>query len=480
MFLRAILSREFLVTGAIVIAGIVFWSYQLNKQQTELGLLRSPENQVSLVHDQLGEVPHQRDYVLSITDYQLLGKPFNIEGCNYQLLGPKNADKENPLDPDSLVVAYSRRVSGEHLKELISNSKGGFWYPATKFEEDEDEGERVSDSSDDRLSHPEYPDLDLTDINYVSYLDIERKAKFIYILWAVIGVHCLAFPVLLYLMIKGLKKRDAWTTKLENYNSNILAQYPKAKRLCGLACPTLPPRSVDPNFDVTHKPPVKNPKLKRWGWKIGAALGISIVGAGIQFGTSYGVEQLLDSRWIKIGLSLAFLIGVNVAIAMAQQIKVGGRQEETVQPGSRWAAYKKLPFFKYHDHVLKSLGLIELGTFRQNGAPSPLVRTIYLSPTGNVLVEVGVELNREFFTIETVVNSGKFLETHSVVKPSQGKSDLLLRHQRRSASHEDILKALEDHDDFVGEFAGSGFNEAQFDKQKFGRFLEWGGEKNAS
>ena len=475
MFLRALLSRGFLINAVILGAAIVFWFYQLNKIQTKLDRLRSPENHVSLTRDGMSEIPDQNE-ILSVTDYQFLGQPFSKEGNSFQLLGPKNDNKENTLDPASLVIARSHILDGNGLREMICNSKGGTWYPADISDEDAS----VADCPEDTFSHPEYPDLNLADTHQIAYVSINRLSNFIYIFWAIIAVHFALIPAVLYWQIQALKKREAWTTKLENYDPNVLDQYPKAKRLCGLACSMLPTRNVDPNFDAAHKAPVKRPKLKRWGWKIGAVVGITVVGGALQLGTSYGLEQFLENRWAKLGVMLVFLVGINFAIAMAQSVKVAGIQEEAVQPGSRWAAYQKLPFFKYHDHVLKSLGMIEIGAFRQNGCNVPVVRTIYTSPTGNVLVEVGSEAGREFFTIESVINSGKFLETHSLCKPSIEKSDLLLRHQRRAASHEDILKALEDHDQFVSEFAGSGFNEAQFDEQKFPRFLIWGGEKKAT
>ena len=474
MFLRALLSREFLISAAVVATCGCFWFYKINETQTKLCHFQSPENQVSLTHDELGKIPDRKNHILSIADYQFLGQPFDKDGSSFQLLGPTN--EEPTLDPASLVIARSHILDGTSLREIICNSKGGAWYPS----HGSDENDPASESSEDTFSHPEYPDLNLANIHQVRYISINKLSNFIYVFWAIIATHCIAIPVVLYFQIRGLKKREAWATKLENFDSKVLDQYPKAKRLCGIACDMLPVRNVDPDFDVTHKAPVKRPKLKRWGWRIGVALAISVVGAALQFGTSYGIEQLLDNQLAKIGVVVIFMIGINVAVAMAQGIKVGGTQEEAVQPGSRWATYQKLPFFKYHDHVLKSLGLIEIGAFRQSGCQNPMVRTIYLSPIGNVLVEVGVEAGREFFTVESVVNSGKFLETHSLCKPGLQKSDLLLRHHRRAASHEDILKALEDHDQFVSEFAGSGFNEAQFDEEKFPRFLEWGGEKNAT
>lgn len=474
MFLRALSSREFLISAAAVVACGCFWFHQLNKLQTKLCHVQSPDNHVSLT-DGLSEIPDRSNY-LSITDYQFLGQPFDKGRFCCQLLGPKDVTEENALDSASLVVARSHILNGDGLREMIGNSKGGTWYPARSS----DENASAPDSSEEKFSHPEYPELNLAEIPDVGYLSVERLSNLICVFWAIVAAHFIVIFAVLYLQIRTLKKREAWTTKLENFDPNVLDKYPKAKRLCGLASSTLPIRKVDPNFDVTHKAPVSRPKLKRWGWKIGVAVVISVVGAALQFGTSYGLQQLLDVWWAKIGVTFVFMMGINLAIFMAQKVKVGGIQEEAVQSDSRWATYQKLPFFKYHDHVLKSLGLIEIGAFRQSGCQNPMVRTIYTSPTGNVLVEVGAEAGREFFTIESVINSGKFLETNSLCKPGQEKSDLLLRHQRRAASHEDILKALDDHDQFVGEFAGSGFSEAQFDEQKFPRFLEWAEEKNAS
>ena len=107
-----------------------------------------------------------------------------------------------------------------------------------------------------------------------------------------------------------------------------------------------------------------------------------------------------------------------------------------------------------------------------------LFRTIYLSPQGNTLVEVGMEFVKQFFTIETLTNDGKFLETHSLATKLKEKLDPNVRHLRRAADHEDILRAFEEHDDFVAErtFGGSVL-EAQFTEERFGRFLAWPSEK---
>ena len=473
MLFRALVSREFLYTVGVVVACASYFMWELNDARTELGLLRSPQDEISLTQDKLDEIEFGRRSVVAVTDYELMGEPFTEEGTSYQLLSDKQSDDAPGQTP--LILAYSNNLDGDALREVIANSKGGNWFPVL----DSDSESATEDSDEDALVHPDYPDLDLSEINMVGYKDIERFAFLVPLFGMIVGGHVLLIFFALFLQIRAMKKREAWTIKLDNFDPKVLDQFPHAQRLCGIESPGLPSRKIDPDFDVEKKPKMKSPKLKRWGWQIGAIAGISVLGGILQFGTSYGLGELLQNGWAQLVVGILFMVGVQIAMFKAQGVRVGGLLEEPVKPGSLWAKYQNLPFYKYHDHVLKSLGMIELGAFKQTGGHVCMVRTIYLSPNGNVLVEVGVE-GREFFTVESVVNSGKFLETHSVIKPTQITADLLRRHQRRSASHEDILQALEDHDHFVSEFAGSGFSEAQFDTEKFPRFIEWGGEKNAT
>ena len=88
------------------------------------------------------------------------------------------------------------------------------------------------------------------------------------------------------------------------------------------------------------------------------------------------------------------------------------------------------------------------------------------------MVEVGLESSKPFFAIETVTNDGKLLETHSLLTKSQETNDVFACHQRRSAKHENIILALENHDQLVAEFTNVGsVVEAQFTEVKFPRFL---------
>ena len=198
MFLRALSSRGFLVNAAIVGVCCCFWFYQLNKMQTKVDRLESPENQISLSQDQLSEIPEQSDYVLAITDYRFLGQPFEKDGNHFQLLGPENAN-EATLDPASLVVARSHILEGKDLREMIRNSKGGTWYSVNNSDEDAP----APDSLEDTLSHPEYPNLNLAEIHHVGYINISSLSNFTYILWAIIATHIIAIPASLYFQMRS-------------------------------------------------------------------------------------------------------------------------------------------------------------------------------------------------------------------------------------------------------------------------------------
>jgi len=480
MFVRTLLSRDFLVSAVIVALAGGYFTYLLFDYKGELELLRNPQDRISLTQDKLDDIAFDRRHVVAITDFDFLGEPFVKGDFNYQVLSANGIACEPKKE--TLLVAYSSNLAGDALREMIAASKGGNWYPVQGSNSeltDLSSTENSDSESTDELVHPDYPELNLSGVNKVGFKNIETFARTVPLFGTIVGGHVLYLIFAFFFIMKALKKRAEWELKLEGFDPEVFNQYPRALRLCGIGSPGLPSRRVDPDYDVAQKSKIKSPKLKRWGWKIGAALAILTIGTTFQHGTSYGLEGLIQNRYAQIGMAMVFMFGIHMAVFLAQGVKVGGMLEEPIKPGSLFARYQKLPFFKYHNHVLKSLGMIELGAFKQTGGHVCMVRTIYLSPNGNVLVEVGVE-GKEFFTIQSVINSGKFLETHSKATPRLIKADLLKRHQRRSASHEDILQALEDHDHFVAEFAGSGFNEAQFDEEKFPRFLEWGGEKNAS
>ena len=147
-----------------------------------------------------------------------------------------------------------------------------------------------------------------------------------------------------------------------------------------------------------------------------------------------------------------------------------GRDEEELPLAK--ASYRLQDFYKYHAHVLTELGFIEIGDFKLLGSHAHLVRTIFLSPTGNLLVEVGEQSGIPFFTLESLTNTGKLLETHSLIGPTHELADESKAHLRQSASHLDIVKALQDHDELVAKITFTGATlEGQFTAENFGRFL---------
>ncbi len=478
MLSRAILSREFLISAAAVVASACVWPFFLIRAYSIQEKMESPEVLVSLQNaEEWGDVSGQDNRnIVGVTDYEFLGEPFEQDDTWYQLLcaQQKPADQSVEFDKTNVIAAYAFNLEGDALRDAISNSQGGYWCAETTGSPQDTE--TVDDTM---IAHPDYPNLKLGELNQIRFADLKKIRLLPYIYYTIFFGQLLLVPFMLYLQMQAMKKREIWNEKLEEFDVATLSQHPHALRLCGAENSGLPIRKIDRDFDVPQQREVKNPLIKRWVWKIGSAFAISFAGYYLMAGTSQGLDTIIQSSWAKAGIGVLFVVFINVLITLSAGAKVAGIQEVEIKPGSWWAQYQKLPFFKYHDHVLKSLGMVELGAFRRVGGVSHMFRTVYLSPQGNLLVEVGVEEGREYFTLESVVNYGKFLETHSMATPAKEKSDIKLRHLRRSASHEDILKALSDHDQFVSEFATGGFLEAQFNQEKMSRFLEWGGEKKA-
>ena len=90
------------------------------------------------------------------------------------------------------------------------------------------------------------------------------------------------------------------------------------------------------------------------------------------------------------------------------------------------------------------------------------------------MVEIGTQNGHHYFTLESLTNGGKFLETHSMISPKLEVRNESAIHQRWAADHQDIIKALEMHDELVSEFTftGSAY-EAKFTPENFARFLAY-------
>ena len=303
---------------------------------------------------------------------------------------------------------------------------------------------------------------------------------FYYIAWGFWGYLFFGLVYTVWAFHRAWKKEKEWFKRTEEFQQSDIVKYPKAVRLIhgdpSLSPSSLAPRSIDPTYDVPAKPDKKHPKSRAFAWRmLAVAISVGVV-CIVQAGLFY-----FDAQW---NTGIVSAVGFMFVLTMTQVfLQLGitsinkSRQETPVK--EKKAHYRRRAFHQYHDKVLKELGFRDIGDYRLVGANDPMLyRTIYLSPQGNTLVEVGVQGMRQFFTIEMLTNDGKFLETHSLATKLKEKLDPNVRHLRRAADHEDILKALEEHDDFVAERTyGGSVLEAQFTEERFGRFLAWPSEK---
>ena len=325
----------------------------------------------------------------------------------------------------------------------------------------------------------QYPDLDPRNAAKI-WIYTPTPNYFYYIFYGVWGYLAVGTAYTIWAFHRAWKKEKEWLKRTEAFQRSDILKYPKAVRLVhgdpSLSPSSLAPRSIDSTYDVPAKPDKKHPKSRAFAWRL-LAVAISV---GVVFAVQTGLYYF-DAQWNNgIVSAMIFMF----ALTMSQTfLQLGitsinkSRQETPIK--EKKANYRHTAFHQYHDKVLKELGFRDIGDYRLVGANDPMLfRTIYLSPQGNTLVEVGVEFVKQFFTIETLTNDGKFLETHSLATKLKEKLDPNVRHLRRAADHEDILRALEEHDDFVAErtFGGSVL-EAQFTEERFGRFLAWPTEK---
>ena len=88
--------------------------------------------------------------------------------------------------------------------------------------------------------------------------------------------------------------------------------------------------------------------------------------------------------------------------------------------------------------------------------------TIFLSRQQNLLVELGIEHGSPFFTLASLLNDVRFLETHSMLGKSNETASPLAKFIRRSAAHGDLLART-----------GGTQREAEFTPERFPRFLAW-------
>jgi len=449
----------------------VFWA------SVFLGMVNMSACDTSVSLDRLEPALSLEREVVELTDHQPYGevfRPFEKSKIAYQLLVSSSIDLADVanLSDEHFVLACDN--SGQIARALEEN-QSGYWSSPTSFDDDDDAVAELTEL--DEAFSAQFPDLDY---HKMGFFRVRKPLP----LWGYgFGIlmsvgSLLAIPFTAVKTYRKYYKDQEWRERLDEDRTEVYRSNPNAMRLVGatqfMGEPRPISRQMDIEFDVAPRKEVKRPKLKRWTWMIGIGAVLGAVGGLAQFEFMHNsVVQNFLGEWAHLIAIVVFGGVFNVLIHSLAQKNGAGRQEITLEADSWWARFRKSAFYQYHDRVLNELGFITMGHFRQAGAPAPVVRTIYLSPTGNLLVEIGCEAGKEYFTIESVTNNEKFLETHSLCKLANEKNDIYQRHQRKAADHEDIVRALGEHDALVGEFTGSAYREAQFTEERFPRFLEW-------
>ena len=431
-------------------------------------------NVISL--NELEEVSFGSRKTVALTDYQSFGDSFQpSDSRECQLLVGSDVDltRTEGISEKDFVLVYqgSRNQGAPSVAKALEENRNGFLSGPDKWD-----SKSVSDEFDEAFGS-KFPDLDYRKIS--TFRVAQRLPVWCYGFIALMGLFSLlSLPWSFVATYRKYHKDQTWRDKLDDDRTEVYRKHPHAMRLVGAteflngAGPI--ERPMDLEFDVALSKEVKRPKTKRWTWILVSAFIVGGVGGLAQFYflKSSPITEFLG-EWSQLIAILFIGGGVNLLIHSLNRKNVAGQQELPLETGTMWTRYRESAFYQYHDRVLNELGFRTVGHFRLSGAPSPLARTIYLSPRGNVLVELGVQSGREFFTIESVTNNEKFLETHSMVTPSHEKTDIYQRHLRNSASHEDIVQALEEHDAHVGRTIGSGYREAMFTEERFPRFIAW-------
>jgi len=325
-----------------------------------------------------------------------------------------------------------------------------------------------------------FPDVDFEETAIFWHRDFAPS----WLGWIVWGMLAIQIPNLAYLSYLLFKKepKQPWQDAIDNDRTEIYRQNQKAMRLIGndsFSDGSLRHRSVDSDFDVA---PVKEVKHRKPKQVMHYVLALAVYFAAVVWikGQIRDSEWLanIDSLWLELGMMLPLAFGYSVLSATTKS-SATGRGEEEIDRDK--ASYRNNEFHQYHHRVLNELGFIEVGDFKQIGSPAKLTRTIYLSPNGNLLLEIGTQTGRDYFTLESLTNGGKFLETHSMVPQRLELRNESKVHQRRAADHQDIIKALETHDELVSEFTFAGSShEAKFTEENFARFLAYPSVKKLS
>jgi len=300
--------------------------------------------------------------------------------------------------------------------------------------------------------------------------------------WALAGfvLFVSMIPLIAYVTWRDHLRSEDWSARIDEDRSAVYRQHPSAMRLVGassyLSESFEPIRTIDPIYDVQPRKKIEKQQSELWQL-VPLLLFLVLPLCGLLAGGGI-VKLVID--WGPLLTLCCFGIGIPMMAYTLYADAQERQPEQKVETNSFAIQFgEKTGFHRYHDRVLIELGFKKLRTCLRGGRG---VRFIYLSQAGNLLVELvefGSGYGKPFFVLATVTNDGKFLETHSLVKPKDEKRDLNMRWQRRSANHQDFVRALAEHDQLVAKVTGGSVQEAQFTEERYERFLRWGAERNA-
>jgi len=348
----------------------------------------------------IGRTFEESNEAAVLSEFQYVGDPFvpdEKSSYMYQLLVSADTDVSDIsglAEEDYLLVETDREGELGAIRDYLKDGRAGFWLKAPCDQEDtEPELTQEDGNQDEFVEHfkAEFPNLDHRKIES---FHIGKPLPFwMYAFFGSFGLFSLAMiPVTMFTTYRKYLKDLLWLDKIDDDRTAHYQANPHAMRLIGahqfLGTQGLYERPIDYEFDVPAGKEVKRPRLKQFSWVLGVGIIVAALG---------GLAQC-----------------INLSIVGLSNKNVSGRQEISVPESKQITEH---PFYQYHDHVLNELGLVKLGHFRALGGNIDLFRTIYLSPSGNVLVEIGDQGGFQYFTIESVTNNGKFLETHSLTKP---------------------------------------------------------------
>ena len=417
---------------------------------------------------------------LAIEGLEIVGEPLELKRtslnfCDFVLVkapGPRDEGMPKVIDSaegneEAILIFNNREKTDQSIAGMIRQGqlKGKFYAHS-----DDLSPANVADLEQ------HFPDLDLASTRLVGY----QRPLPAWLFWGICGIFALqpfSMAWLVYSLVfkkNKLLDGESWEQKIHDDRTKLYRSSQKAMRLIDHETyfnGSLQQRTVDASYDVPATKKTTRRKTKHLTLVIAGIVANGLLVGGISY-FQHSSDFLAGIG--KTGVQFLMLIPLAIMGSLIGAIrKRVVRRDEEKLPLAK-ATYRELDFYKYHAQVLAELGFVEIGDYKQIGIPTQLVRTIFLNPKGNLLIEIGLDFGRPFFTLESLTNSGVLLETHSLIGPKHELTDISKAHLRQSALHLDIVQALEDHDELVAGVTFTGaIMEGKFTAENFGRFLSF-------